>query len=130
MATGVQRSASVRGERSRGTLQRVVVLGVAYAVLLAGRGLSLVLGGVVRAVILLLATGLVGLPWLAAGRGVLVVPTLCTTLAGAGLGMALAGVMPASLQIRNVAAVLTPALATLGGGFWPLEVVPAARQEV
>lgn len=130
MATGLQRSASVHGERSRGTLQRMLVLGVPYAVILAGHGLSLVLVGVVQAVIFLLATGLVGLPWLAAGLGVLVVPTLCTILAGAGLGMALAGVTRSSLQIRNVAAVLTPALAMLGGGFWPLEVVPAAMQEV
>src|SRR5690606_31093097 len=130
LATGLQRAASLHGERGRGTLQRMLVLGVPYGVILAGHGLSLVLVGLVQAAIFLLCTGLLGLPWLAAGPGVLLVPTLGTILAGAGLGMALAGATGSPLQVRNIAAVLTPALAMLGGGFWPLEVVPAAMQEI
>ncbi|HEX6988040.1 MAG TPA: ABC transporter permease [Bacillota bacterium] len=130
IGTGLQGAASFHGERSGGTLQRMLVLGVPYGVILAGHGLSLVLVGLVQAAIFLLFTGLVGLPWLAAGPAVLAAPVLFIVLAGAGLGMAMAGVTRSVLQVRNLGAALTPALAMLGGGFWPLEVVPAAMQEV
>lgn len=130
LATALQRSGSIHSERSAGTLQRMLVLDVPYGVIVAGHGLGLVLVGTIQACIFLLVTGLLGVPWLGAGFAVLAVQVLVTIVACAGLGMALAGMTRSALQARGIASVLTPALAMIGGGFWPLEVVPAAMQEV
>ena len=130
LATGLQGAAGLHEERAQGTLQRTLTLGVPYAVILAGHGLSLVLVGLVQALVFFTVTGLAGAGWLAAGAAELALPVLLVILAGAGMGMALAGLARTAPQVRNLATILTPALGMLGGGFWPLEVMPGAMQEV
>lgn len=130
LATAMNQAAGLHRDRELGIVGRVLALGVPYGEILAGRALALGLAGAIQAAVILGATGALGAPWLAAGVPALLVAVGATLFAACGSAMALAGVTRTAAQVTNAAALASTAAAMLGGAFWPLDVVPAAVQQV
>lgn len=130
LATAMNGAARLHAERGAGTMQRALVMGVPYGEILAAHLLELLMVGIVQGTLISAITGALGLPWLAAGLPGYALALGGTIFAAAGLGAAVAGVARTAAQARNAASLLATALTMLGGGFWPLDIVPPAMEQV
>ncbi len=109
-------------ERKQWTMQRLMVLPVSRAQILAGKLLGQYLVGVlVFAVMIGIGTAL-GVKW-GDWAGV-IVTVLVYTLAVTALGLAIATIIRTSGQGQGLALLMTMVLAPLGGAWWPLSIVP------
>jgi ABC-type multidrug transport system permease subunit len=109
-------------ERKQWTLQRLMVLPVSRAQILAGKLLGQYLVGLlVFAVMIGVGTGL-GVRW-GDWAGVIVI-VLVYTLAVTALGLALAAIIRTSGQGQGLSLLMTMVLAPLGGAWWTLSIVP------
>ena len=110
-------------ERTRGILRRVGMLPVRRSQLLAGRLLASFLIGLLQFAVMLAFGMALGVdfgaaPWLA------LVVAAAYVLAVAALGLALAAVARTPSQATALATVAWLVLVPLGGGWWPLLLVP------
>ncbi|MBX6376989.1 MAG: ABC transporter permease [Clostridia bacterium] len=130
LSTLMNQAAGLQRERELGTFSRMLALGVSYGEILAGRALALVLVGVIQAAVLLGVTGALGAPWLAAGFPALALSVLATLVAACGWALAVGAITRTPAQVTNLSALVATAAGMLGGAFWPLDVAPAAVQQV
>lgn len=130
LATMINQGVGLKTQKQWGTLQRTLVLGVRPGEVVTAHWLGMVLTGIIQLGIILAVTGLLGAPWLASGLGPLLLTAGATVLAVVGLGLAVGGFARSPNQVYGLSGALGSLAAMLGGGFWPLEIVPLAVQQV
>ncbi|MCY4019178.1 MAG: ABC transporter permease [Chloroflexi bacterium] len=119
--------ATLLRDRQNWTLQRVIVMPVSRAQVLGGKILSLFILGMIQYLILFGFGGLMGLE--IGSRIVLLVFVMAAfALCITALTFAIASSIGSEGQAIYLANLLSVTLAALGGGWWPLEVVPPFMQ--
>lgn len=119
--------ATLLRDRQNGTLQRVMVMPVSRAQLLGGKILSFFILGMIQYLILFGFGGLMGME--IGSRIVLLVFVMAAfALCITALTFAIASSIGSEGQAIYLANLLSLVLAALGGGWWPLEVVPPFMQ--
>lgn len=110
-------------ERKQGTLQRLAILPLTRAQLLGGKILARFLLGLLQFLVILLFGALLGMDF---GQSPLALATLVLsyTLAITALSFAIGTRLENESQAGGLALLLSLVLAPLGGGWWPLEIVP------
>ena len=110
-------------ERKQGTLQRLAILPLTRAQLLGGKILARFLLGLLQFLVIFLFGALLGMDF---GQSPLALATLVLsyTLAITALSFAIGTRLENESQAGGLALLLSLILAPLGGGWWPLEVVP------
>lgn len=126
----IGRAGALHRERKAGLLQRTVGTGVPYGEVIVGYAASLMLIGLLQAVVVLAITGWLGIPWLAAGPGAILLPVMGSLFTGSGIAMALAGFARSESQVQLIAGGAPSLLAMLGGAFMPLELAPPGVQKL
>lgn len=124
------RGASLHKDRENGTLQRIIALGVPYGHVVAAHAASIFLVGVVQSILFLLITGLLGTHWLTGGWLELTLAIVVTLFVGSGIAVGLSGLLRSAGAIQGLGGGLPPVLAMAGGAFFPLEIAPAALQQL
>ena len=110
-------------ERETGTLQRLYSLPARRASILAGKLLGQYAYGLLLFTALIIIGTIMGVEWGSDIPGIVLI-ALLFTLASTALGLALATVVRTSAQATNISLFMSLTLAPLGGGWWPLEIVP------
>lgn len=110
-------------EREMGTLQRLYVLPVRKAQIIAGKLCGQYVYGLAIFTVLVLMGSFMGVEWGGNLAGIAIVMLVFTVTATA-LGLALATVVRTSEQASNISTLMGMTLAPLGGAWWPLEIVP------
>ncbi len=116
-------------ERKQWTLQRLAVMPVTRAQILAGKILARFTTGMIQFAILFAVGVVVGLDFgndPVALLVIMVVYTLCVT----ALAFALAPIIRTEGQAGSLITMLSLVLAALGGAWWPLEMVPDFMQKL
>lgn len=111
-------------EREEGTLRRLLVMPMGKSTLMAGKLLGIYLGALIQMTIMVLAGQfLFGVEWGQDLAG-LVLMLLAYGLAGTTLGLMLAALSKTAAQAGAAGTIAMMALASLGGAWWPIEIVP------
>lgn len=124
------RGAVIHSEREKGSLQRIISCGVSYWEVVVAHVMSILLIGLLQAAILLTVTGVLGIPWLIEGLWPLIWTVLGSVFCSAGIAVGLAGFVRKPSALQMLAGGLPSLLAMLGGAFFPLDVAPAAVQQL
>jgi ABC-2 type transport system permease protein len=115
-------------ERQEGTLRRLLVMPVSKVAVLAGKLVGVFLTGILQIVILIVVGALAfSVPW---GQSPLALALLILAFAFAitSLGMMMAALTRTLAQANALNTVIVLAMASLGGAWWPLEIVPQWMQ--
>lgn len=115
-------------ERRNGTLQRLMVMPVSRAQILAGKLLGQYLMGLLTYAILIAAGTLLGVKW-GDPLGVLVI-VLLYTLAVTAMGLAFSTLVRTAGQAQGVGLLVPMIMAPLGGAWWPIDVMPQTMQTI
>lgn len=124
------RGATIHAEREQGSLQRVISSGVSYREVVIAHVISVLMIGLVQATILLIVTGMLGIPWLIGGWWSLIWTVLGSVFCGAGIAVGIAGFVRKPGALQMLAGGMPSLLAMLGGAFFPIDVAPAAIQQM
>jgi hypothetical protein len=124
------RSGALHTERKEGRLQRTLANGVPYREIVVTHVCTIMAIGFLQAGMVVGITSLLGVDWFAAGIAAVFLPIIATLFAGAGLAVAASGLTRSASQTQVLSGGLPTLLAMLGGAFFPLEVAPAAVQQV
>jgi ABC-2 type transport system permease protein len=115
-------------ERDEGTLRRLLVMPLGKGTLLAGKLAGIFAGALVQMAIMVLAGQfLFGVSWGQAPPA-LIAMLLAYGLAGTALGLMVAALARTAAQANALGTVSIMALASLGGAWWPIEIVPTWMQ--
>ncbi|MFO7541095.1 MAG: ABC transporter permease [Chloroflexota bacterium] len=117
-------------ERERGTLRRLMVMPIDKTTIILGKMGGILATGLVQMAILIICGALLfGVAW---GQSPLALALMVVAfgLAITSLGMMLAALARTAAQANALATVIVLSLASLGGAWWPLEVVPPFLQTV
>jgi ABC-2 type transport system permease protein len=115
-------------ERDEGTLSRLLVMPMGKSTLLAGKLAGIFTGALVQMAIMVLAGQLLfGVRW-GQAPAALIVMLLAYGLAGTALGLMVAALARTAAQANALGTVSIMALASLGGAWWPIEIVPGWMQ--
>ena len=115
-------------ERQEGTLRRLLVMPISKVAVLVGKLLGVFLTGILQIVILIVVGALAfSVPW---GQSPLALVLLILAFAFAitSLGMLMAALARTLAQANSLNTVIVLAMASLGGAWWPLEIVPQWMQ--
>ena len=115
-------------ERQEGTLRRLLVMPIGKVAVLVGKLLGVFLTGILQIVILIVVGALAfSVPW---GQSPLALVLLILAFAFAitSLGMLMAALARTLAQANSLNTVIVLAMASLGGAWWPLEIVPSWMQ--
>ncbi|GAB4553271.1 MAG: ABC transporter permease [Anaerolineae bacterium] len=115
-------------ERQRWTLQRLQMMPVSRAGILAGKLLGQYLMGLITFAIMIVAGALLGVKW-GDPLGVLAV-VLIFTLCVTALGLMLSTFFKTVGQAAGMTTLIPMILAPLGGAWWSLDLMPQAMQTV
>lgn len=124
------RAGTIHQERKQGSLQRMIVSGVPYRDLVVAHVASIVIIGLLQAAILLTITGSLGIPWLIEGWSPIVWTVVGSVFCGAGIAIGISGFVRSEGVMPALAGGLPSLLAMLGGAFFPIDVAPAAIQQM
>ncbi len=116
--------ASLIVEREEGTLRRLLVMPLGKGTLLAGKLGGIFLGALVQMAIMALAGRFAfGVSW---GQDPLALALMLTAygFAGTALGLMVAALARTAAQANAMGTLSIMALASLGGAWWPIEIVP------
>ncbi len=117
-------------ERDEGTLRRLLVMPLGKGTLLAGKLAGIFAGALVQMAIMVLAGQfLFGVSW-GQTPPALIAMLLAYGLAGTALGLMVAALARTAAQANALGTVSIMALASLGGAWWPIEIVPAWMQSL
>ena len=117
-------SAVLIQEREQGTLRRLLVMPIHRASVMLGKMLGIYSAGIVQMAILIgLGALLFGVAW---GRSplALALVVLSFGLAITGLGIMIAALARTYAQANALGTIVVLAAASLGGAWWPLDIVP------
>ena len=117
-------------ERDEGTLRRLLVMPLGKSALLGGKLLGVFLGALLQMTIMILfGTFVLGLAW---GQSplALAVILLSYAFASTALGLMVAALVKSAAQADAAGTIIVMALASLGGAWWPIEIVPAWMQKI
>jgi ABC-2 type transport system permease protein len=117
-------------ERERGTLRRLMVMPIDKATIILGKMVGILATGLVQMAILIICGALLfGVAW---GQSPLALALMVVAfgLAITSMGMMLAALARTAAQANALATVIVLSLASLGGAWWPLEVVPPFLQTI
>ena len=115
-------------EREQGTLRRLIVMPMHKATILIGKLLGIYIAGFLQIAILILAGAfLFSVNW-GQSPTALVLMGLSFALASTSLGMLIAALARTYAQTDALSPILVMSLASLGGAWWPLEIVPRWMQ--
>jgi ABC-2 type transport system permease protein len=112
-------------EREMGTLRRLMVMPVNKLSLILGKMLGIYASGLVQITILIvIGTLAFGVQW---GRSpaALIIVVLGFAFAITGMSMMIAAIAKTPAQVNSISTLLVLSMASLGGAWWPLEVVPS-----
>ncbi len=115
-------------ERQEGTLSRLLIMPVRKIAVLTGKLSGVFVTGVLQIIILIVAgVFLFSVPW---GQSPLALALLILAFAFAitSLGMLMAALTRTPAQANSLNTVIVLAMASLGGAWWPLEIVPSWMQ--
>ncbi len=115
-------------DRKQGTMQRMMVMPVSRAQVLAGKLLGQYMLGVLTFAIMVVFGTLLGVRW-GDWLGVVVV-VLAYTLAVTAMGLALSTLVRSSGQAAGIRMLISMVLPPLGGAWWALDIVPQWMQQV
>ena len=111
-------------ERDEGTLRRLLVMPLTKGVLIGGKLLGIFLGALLQMTIMVVFGMLVlGLQW-GQSPPALAVMLLSYAFASTALGLMVAALVKSVAQANAAGMVSIMALASLGGAWWPIEIVP------
>ncbi|MCF6277591.1 MAG: ABC transporter permease [Anaerolineales bacterium] len=117
-------------ERDEGTLRRLLVMPLTKSMLLAGKLLGIFVGALVQMSVMVVFGMLVfGLRW-GQSPGALVLMLLSYGFASTALGLMVAALARTVAQANAAGTISIMALASLGGAWWPIEIVPAWMQKL
>lgn len=117
-------------ERRSGTLRRLVVMPIHKSSIILGKLLGILLGGVLQMAILILVTAVAfGVPW---GNSplALTLVVLAFALAITSLSMMMAALTKTLAQANALGTIIVLSISSLGGAWWPLDIVPGWMQTV
>jgi ABC-2 type transport system permease protein len=117
-------------ERERGTLRRLMVMPIDKTTIILGKMGGILATGLVQMAILIICGALLfGVAW---GQSPLALALMVVAfgLAITSMGMMLAALARTAAQANALATVIVLSLASLGGAWWPLEVVPPFLQTI
>ncbi len=115
-------------EREEGTLRRLLVMPMGKGTLIAGKLMGIYLGALVQMTVMVLAGHyLFNVEW---GKDNLALALMLMAygLAGTALGLMLAALSKTPAQAGAAGTIAMMALASLGGAWWPIEIVPPWMQ--
>ncbi|MFQ5615321.1 MAG: ABC transporter permease [Anaerolineales bacterium] len=122
--------ASLIVERDEGTLRRLLVMPMGKGTILTGKLAGIFIGALVQMAIMVLAGQFAfGVSW-GQSAGALVVMLLAYGFAGTALGLMVAALARTAAQANAAGTISIMALASLGGAWWPIEIVPQWMQQL
>ena len=117
-------------ERQEGTLRRLLVMPISKVAVLTGKLLGVFVSGILQMVVLIaFGTFAFSVPW---GQSPLALVLLILAFAFAitSLGMMMAALTRTLAQANSLNTVVVLAMSSLGGAWWPLEIVPTWMQSL
>jgi ABC-2 type transport system permease protein len=117
-------------ERQSGTLRRLLVMPIHKGSILVGKLLGILLAGVLQMSLLIGVSALFfDVPW---GNSplALIVMVLAFALAITSLSMMMAALTKTLAQANALGTVIVLSISSLGGAWWPLDIVPGWMQTV
>jgi ABC-2 type transport system permease protein len=123
-------AATLLVEREEGTLRRLLVMPMGRGVVLTGKLLGVFFGALLQMLIMILFGAFVlGLEW---GRSPLALALMLVAYAFASttLGLLVASLAKTVAQADSAGMIIVMVLASLGGTWWPIEIVPVWMQKV
>jgi len=122
--------ASLLVERDEGTLRRLLVMPMGKGTILTGKLLGIFLGALVQMAIMVLAGQFAfGVSW-GQDPAALAAMLLAYGFTGTALGLMVAALIRTAAQANAAGTISIMALASLGGAWWPIEIVPQWMQSV
>ena len=121
---------SLLAERDEGTLRRLLVMPMGKSTILTGKLLGIFLGALVQmALMVLVGQFAFGVRW---GQDpfALTAMLLAYGFTGTALGLLVAALARTAAQANAAGTISIMALASLGGAWWPVEIVPQWMQSV
>jgi ABC-2 type transport system permease protein len=111
-------------EREEGTLRRLMVVPLRRATLIFGKFLGIYSAGLLQILVLVLAGALLFQVGWGQSPAALALMIASFSFAITALGMMMAALVRTSAQANALGTVVVLSLASLGGAWWPLEIVP------
>jgi ABC-2 type transport system permease protein len=122
--------ASLIVERDEGTLRRLLVMPMGKGTLLIGKLAGIYVGALIQMLVMVLAGQfLFGVSW-GQSPAALITMLLAYGLAGTALGLMVAALARTAAQANAAGTISIMALASLGGAWWPIEIVPGWMQSL
>ena len=122
--------ASLLVERDEGTLRRLLVMPMGKGTILTGKLSGIFLGALVQMAIMVLAGQFAfGVRW-GQDPTALVAMLLAYGFTGTALGVMVAALVKTPAQANAAGTISIMALASLGGAWWPVEIVPQWMQQI
>ena len=123
-------SATLLVERDEGTLRRLLVMPLSKSTLMGGKLLGIFFGALIQMTIMILfGVFVLDLSW---GQSpfALAMMLFSYAFASTALGLMIAALVKSSAQADAAGTIIVMALASLGGAWWPIEIVPAWMQKI
>ena len=111
-------------ERSEGTLRRLLVMPMGKGTIMAGKLLGVFIGAIIQMALMILAGQfLFGVNW---GQSPIALMLMLFSygFTGTALGLLVAAVARTTAQANALGTIFVLSLASLGGAWWPIEIVP------
>jgi len=122
--------ASLLVERDQGTLRRLLVMPMSKHTILVGKLSGIFVGALIQMGIMVVAGQfLFGVNW-GQSPGALVLMLVAYGFMGTSLGLMVAALARTVAQVNAAGTITVMALASLGGAWWPIEIVPEWMQKV
>ena len=117
-------------ERDEGTLRRLLVMPLSKTAIMGGKLLGIYLGALIQMTIMILFGMLAfDLKWGQSPAG-LIAMLLSYGFASTALGIMVAALSKTVAQANAAGTIVVMALASLGGAWWPIEIVPMWMQNL
>jgi ABC-2 type transport system permease protein len=111
-------------EREDGTLRRLLVMPLSKGTIMAGKLLGIFIGAIIQMAVMVLAGQfLFGVNW-GQDPAALTAMLLGYGFVGTTLGLMVAALTRTAAQANSLGTIIIMALASLGGAWWPIEIVP------
>ncbi len=117
-------------ERDEGTLRRLLVMPMHKGTMMTGKLLGIFLGALIQMGIMIVAGQFVfNVSW-GQSPAALTLLLLAYGFAGTTLGLMVAALARTLAQANAMSTIVVMALASLGGAWWPIEIVPAWMRQL